>query len=94
MASYVQRRPIYREESRMDITNLLDDDTLVSFSDAGTCLGKPGKPLSRRTISRMANKPDGLPFIEIGGRKWIRLSAIRELVRQRERHPNRRRRRQ
>jgi hypothetical protein len=75
----------------MDITSLLDDDELVSMDKLCELLGPPGKPVSRRTVSRLLNQPDGLPYFEVGGRNFVRLSVVRDHVRKRERHPNPRR---
>ena len=73
----------------MSITDVLGE----CVDKLGVCevLGPPGKPLSKRTISRYENQPDGLPSIEVGGRKFYRIEAVREWLRRRERHRNPRR---
>jgi hypothetical protein len=75
----------------MDITTILGDDELVSIEQTQELLGPPGKKLSRRTVSRLINQPDGLPYVDVGGHRWLLLSGIREFLRKRTCRPNRRR---
>jgi hypothetical protein len=77
----------------MDVTTIFKDDELIPYEQLRWLFGAPDKPLSAKTISRMVNRPDGLPTITIGGRKYARLSAAREYVRNSERRLNPRRKR-
>lgn len=75
-----------------DIIGILNaDDPLIPRAQIGALLGPPGKPVTPRTVSRYMAEPDGLAHVEIGGRVYSRLSAIREFVLKRERKPNPRR---
>ena len=80
----------------LTIENLLSDttvgdDVLVDTKTTARILGKPGEPVSTKTIYRERNKPDGLEWVEIAGQGNTRVGALRTLVRSRMRHPNRRR---
>ena len=76
----------------MDITTVFgDDDELLDFDRVAQALGPPGKPLTRRTVSRYITEPDGLSFVMVGGRKFVRLSVLRDFVRRREHYPPKRR---
>jgi hypothetical protein len=44
--------------------------------------------ISPRTLRRYRNQPDGMPFLEWGGRVYIPVEAAREWIRNRIRHPN------
>lgn len=46
---------------------------------------------SERTVARYENQPDGIPSLMVGGRKFYRLTAIRDWLDRRERKPNPRR---
>jgi hypothetical protein len=78
----------------LNITNLLSDttvgdDVLLDLDEACKALRPKDKPpLSRRALSRDINKSDGLESVEIGGRIYIRVGALRERVRSRIRRPN------
>jgi len=45
-----------------------------------------------RTVMRWQNLPDGLPFVELGGRILYRRASVMEWIASKERFPNRRRR--
>ncbi|MEL7719028.1 helix-turn-helix domain-containing protein [Citromicrobium bathyomarinum] len=45
-----------------------------------------------RTVMRWQNLPDGLPFVELGGRILYRRSSVMEWIASKERFPNQRRR--
>lgn len=80
----------------LNITTLLSDtsvpdDVLAEVPEACKALGLPGKPISRRTLSRYINQPDGLECVEVAGRHYIRIGALRNRVRSQLRHPNQRR---
>jgi hypothetical protein len=47
--------------------------------------------ISRKTSARYRGQPDGLPFMEFGGRIYIPIEAAREWLRSRVKHPNPRR---
>ncbi len=76
----------------MSIETALQDDPLIGLKEIGELLGPKGKPLSERTVRRYMGEPDGLAYIEMGGRTFARLSAVREYILRRERRPNPRRR--
>lgn len=44
-----------------------------------------------RTVIRWQNQPDGIPYIEMGGRILYRRQSILAWIEGRERHPNQRR---
>ena len=44
-----------------------------------------------RTVIRYQNQPDGLPYVEIGGRIYYRRKSVLEWLESRERRPNKRR---
>ncbi len=44
-----------------------------------------------RTIARYRNQPDGLPYVEFGGRIYIPISEARAWLSSRVRRPNQRR---
>ena len=44
-----------------------------------------------RTVARMENEPDGLPFTIIAGRKYYRIEAVEQWLASREQRPNPRR---
>lgn len=77
------------------IGNLFDDqfadDTLLTTDEACQAISRLGDPTSRRTVGRYKAMPDGLAYIEIGGRDYFRIGSLRSLVRSRERRPNPRR---
>ena len=47
--------------------------------------------IHQRTAARYRNEPDGLPFVEFGGRIYIHLPRAREWLEARVRHLNPRR---
>ncbi len=70
----------------MDTTvNILEGYVLESQFAAGA-------RISPRTSARYRNQPDGLPFLEFGGKIYIPLEGAREWVQSRVKHPNARRR--
>jgi hypothetical protein len=71
------------------VSSLLDD--YISLDKLTEEFGLGGKPVSRRTIARYENEPDGLPSVMIAGRKYYRRAVVREWLLKRERHPNPRR---
>ena len=80
----------------LNITNLLsdtsvDDDELADTKTSAQILGKPGKPVSTKTIYRERNRPNGLEWVEVAGEKYSRVGALRNLVLSRMRNPNPRR---
>lgn len=50
-----------------------------------------GLGCSQRTVARLENIPDGLPFVVIAGKKYYRREAVREWLLKRERKRNPRR---
>src|SRR5262245_37937788 len=86
----------YRTMLIANITQLFDtelggDHEIVLTEQLQTILGPPGEPLSRRTVSRFRNRPDGLEYFDVGGRSVSTLGQVRTFVRRRERRPNPRR---
>ena len=47
--------------------------------------------VTQRTTSRYRKQPDGLPYLEFGGKIYIPLEESREWLRSRIKRPNRRR---
>lgn len=47
--------------------------------------------VATRTIARWQNQPDGIPYIEMGGRILYRRQSILAWIESRERRPNQRR---
>jgi hypothetical protein len=75
----------------MNIQTVLADDELLDLDALAEAMGPEGKPVSRRTVSRLINSPAGLPYIEIAGRKYVRKSVYRDHLLASERRPNPRR---
>ena len=80
----------------LNIVNLLDDksvgdDVLADTKTACQILGKPGRPISSKTISRERNRANGLEWVQVAGEKFSRVGALRDWVRSRMQRPNRRR---
>lgn len=50
-----------------------------------------GFNVTPRTINRWMNQPDGLPYVQLGGRILFNLESVRTWLAARERHPNQRR---
>lgn len=48
--------------------------------------------VTERTLIRWQQQPDGLPYVELGGRILYRISSVRDWIESRERRPNPRRR--
>lgn len=44
--------------------------------------------VSPRTVMRMEQRPDGLPSLIVGGRKFYRVSSVKDWLAKRETHPN------
>ena len=61
--------------------NVLADyfDDIKPDAEIAAALG-----ISKRTLTRYEMQPDGLPCIKIGGKKYRRLSAVREWLERRE----------
>jgi hypothetical protein len=51
------------------------------------------KNITRRTVARYRDEPDGLPYLRWGGRIWIHTRLGEDFIRRRITNPNRRRRR-
>ncbi len=73
----------------MNVAEVLGD--YVDRRQLCELLGRPGKPLSSRTITRYESQPNGLAFSEVGGRKIYHIDWVKEFLAARTRHPNRRR---
>lgn len=67
------------------------EDFLADYVDRPTLARALG--VSTRTIARYENQPDGLSSTTIGGRKLYRGQSVIDWLKERERHPNPRRRR-
>lgn len=50
-----------------------------------------GFNVTPRTINRWMNQPDGLPYVQLGGRTLFNLESVKVWLASRERHPNKRR---
>lgn len=50
-----------------------------------------GAKISVRTVARYRSMPDGLPYVEFGGRIYIPIEDAREWLRNRVKRPNPRR---
>jgi hypothetical protein len=48
--------------------------------------------IAERTVARYRSQPDGLPFVEFGGKIYIPIEESREWLRSRIKRPNQRRR--
>ncbi|SDR52671.1 hypothetical protein SAMN05519103_04561 [Rhizobiales bacterium GAS113] len=66
-----------------------DQNILAGYIREDEFAAKAG--ISRRTASRYRNQVDGLPFLEFGGWIYIPISAAREWLQARIKHPNQRR---
>lgn len=47
--------------------------------------------ITTRTVSRWQDMPDGLPYVQVGGRILYRIASIKAWLESRERTPNKRR---
>ncbi len=47
--------------------------------------------VSERTLIRWQHEPNGLPYVELGGRILYRLASVRAWIESKERRPNPRR---
>ena len=66
----------------------LGDDELVETKVACQLLGAPDKPVSSKFVSRAKQASPGLEYVDIGGRHFFRIGALRALVRSRMHRPN------
>lgn len=64
----------------------LPDDELIPDADLAKEWG-----LTPRTLRNYDNMKDGLPYVELGGRKWRPVKACQEWLAKRIRRPNPRR---
>lgn len=51
-----------------------------------------GANISQRTCARYRNQPDGLPYVEFGGRIYIPIAEARAWLERKIKRPNQRRR--
>lgn len=64
----------------------IPDDELIPDADLATEWG-----CTTRTLRRYDNEPDGLPYVEVSGRKWRPVRGCGEWLAARIRRPNPRR---
>jgi hypothetical protein len=61
----------------------------IDRKELRAALVPPGKPpVSDRTIARYEAQDDGLPSVEVGGRKLYKIESVKEWLGRRERKPN------